>query len=144
VAERTSNRTKNAKKGHGAAMPENTRRGSSAVARKAGGGSGDPGRHTARAQSPASTRKVRSAIRSGTTTAGKTAKAGSGGMASSMKNKQVMPPRATAAAEGGATRKSTRRGANRAKGATQLTARTKRAVRSPKARAARAAVARGR
>lgn len=100
------------------------------------------------AKPAASTRKMRGAVRSGTTTAGKTKKAGSGGLASSMKNKQVNPSKATVAAggsEGGKpSRKSTRRGANRVKQATQLTGRTKRAVRSPKARAGRSSAERAR
>ena len=135
--------------GRGAAMLmlDNSARG--ATSRKAGGGTGDPGRHKKRAESPASTRKMRDAVRSGTTTAGKTKKAGSGGLASSMKNKQVMPSKATVAAEGSGdnarpSRKSTRRGANRVKQATQLTGRTKRAVRSPKARAGRSSAERAR
>jgi len=135
------------KKGHGAVMVDDRKRSVMASARRAGLGSGDPGVHAPSAADVSTTRRRRKA-RAGTTTAGKDRRAGSGGMAPTMKNKRVAPSRAQFAAEGSAgarpSRKSTRKGANRIKENTQLTRRAQRQAASPEMRARRSKASRTR
>lgn len=141
AAPKATNGKKHRKLGHGAATIDNSRRSVSAAARRAGGGTGDPGRHRKGKDDTSPKRETRKG-RAGTTTAGRDRRAGSGGLAPTMKNKQVAPSRATSAAEGSATRKSTRKSANRVKADSNLTRREQREVRAPKSRATRARVER--
>jgi len=128
-------------------MIDDVRRSLGIAGRRAGLGTGDPGQHPRHAKDVSGTRKRRKA-RAGTTTAGRDRRAGSGGMATTMKNKRVAPPRATFAAEGSAngrpSRKSTRRSANRVKENTQLTRRAQRKTTSPESRAMRSRAQRSR
>ena len=128
-------------------MVDDVRRSAAVAGRRAGLGTGDPGVHP-RSKDDVSKTRLRRKARAGTTTAGRDRRAGSGGMASTMKNQRVAPPRAEFAAEGGAgkrpSRKSTRKSANRAKENTQLTRRAQRKVASPEMRARRSEAKRAR